>query len=92
MLPNVIALPLQALGRFLGVPGVLGVGVAGLAYGLMTCKRLAPAIKNKLFSANVRLSDQELLQALQAMREQKPGIGKGQALDMFAAVRSEDCL
>jgi hypothetical protein len=83
------ALTGMAVGRFVGVQGIIVGGIAGLAIGLMTCQRLTPAIKQKLFSVHTRLSDRELLQALQAVREQKPGIGKSEAMDLFAAARSE---
>jgi hypothetical protein len=58
-----------AVGRFGGLPGLLAGTAAGLAFGLMTCKRIAPAIERKIFSENSRLSEAEALAALRAVRE-----------------------
>src|ERR1017187_10157919 len=80
------ALTGMAEGRFVGVEGDLVGGVVGLAIGLMTCKRLSPVIKQKLFNPEITLTERVLLESLQALREVKPGIGKSEALNLFAAI------
>lgn len=84
-----MAITVIGVGRFLGVQGVVAGAVVGAAWGLLTCKRLAPAIKQKLFTQASRLDDGEVVQALQALRETKPGLSKPEALRLLAGVRQE---
>src|SRR6185503_8287456 len=79
----------MAVGRFVGVQGVLIGAAAGAAYGLLTCRRLAPAIKRKLFSRGDKLSDHELAQVLQAVKEQSDVRTKSEAMNLLAAAREE---
>lgn len=83
------ALTGMAVGRFLGLQGLLAGGAGGLVIGLMACKRLSPLIKQKFLNPNVSLTERELVESLQAVREVKPGINKSEALQLFAAVREE---
>jgi hypothetical protein len=79
----------MAVGRFVGLQGVLAGGVAGAAFGLLTCKHLQEPIKRKLFSPTATLSDHELSSALRAIRTQRPLVRKHEAMDMFARIREE---
>lgn len=79
----------MAVGRLLGLQGLIGGGVAGLAWGLLLCPLLQEPIKDKLFSPNTRLSDQEITSALRAVRHQRPLIAKQDAMTLLAQVRLE---
>jgi gas vesicle protein len=78
-----------ALGRFAGLQGLLVGGIAGAAYGVLTCKKLSPIIKKKLFSANEKLNDQEIVATLKIIKENNPKVSKKQALDILANVKTE---
>ena len=78
-----------AVGRWGGLYGVLAGGAAGLAYGLMTCKKLSPYIERKLFSRNAKLSDAELSKVLKEVRNQTGVRSKSSALALLADARRE---
>lgn len=78
-----------ALGRFAGLQGIIIGGVAGLAWGLLTCKYVKEPIKHKLFSTNAILQDQELGNLLNIIRSKHPSITKKDALELLAQVRNE---
>ena len=80
----------MSVGRFGALPGVLlGAGV-GLAVGIKACKSpmLQEPIRQKIFSAKSRLTDQEILAALRAIWQERPGITKKDALSLLAQVRT----
>lgn len=76
-----------AIGRFAGLYGLLAGAIAGAAYGLATCRRLAPAIEHKLFSSNARLTESEALEVMNVLREQGGVKSKADAMYVTAAVR-----
>jgi hypothetical protein len=80
-----------AVGRFAPVQpfGVLAVAAAGLALGLLTCKRLSQAIEHKLFSQNDTLNDQELLQTLRILRDETGVASKSDAMRLLSHIRFE---
>lgn len=78
-----------AVGRFGMLPGLFAGAAAGLAFGLLSCKRLAPAIERKLFAQNERLHDHELLQALRLIRDETGVTSKADAMQLLSYVRSE---
>ena len=78
-----------AFGRFAGVQGILVLGAAGAAYGLLTCKHIAEPIKRNLFSQNGKLSESEFRQVLAGAKEQFPFATKAQLLDLVATARRE---
>lgn len=84
-----MALGGMAVGRWVGLQGLLVGGIAGAAYGLMSCKTLQEPIKQKLFSKTSRLTDHEIVAALRALRFQSPLMKKDQALEVLAAIRQE---
>jgi hypothetical protein len=49
---------------------------------------LQEPIREKIFSAQARLTDQEILAALRAIRQERPGITKKDALSLLAHVRT----
>ncbi|EIC28955.1 MULTISPECIES: hypothetical protein [Methylomicrobium] len=78
-----------AVGRLGMLPGLLAGAATGLAFGLLTCKRLSPAIERKLFSQNERLNDQELLQTLRILRDETGVTSKSDAMRLLGYVRFE---
>jgi len=84
-----MALTGAAVGRFLGLQGVMVGAVAGAAYGLMTCSKLEAPIRRKLFSSKSRFSDKELASGLAALRLREPRLSKAEAMKRFAQVRHE---
>ena len=87
-----MALGGMAIGRWVGLQGLLVGGIACAAYGLMSCKTLQEAIKQKLFSKTSRLTDHEIVATLRALRFQSPSLKKDQALEVLAAIREEVAL
>ena len=87
-----MALGGMAIGRWVGLQGLLAGGIAGAAYGLMSCKTLQEPIKQKLFSKTYRLTDHEIVAMLRALRFQSPSLKKDQALKVLAAIREEVAL
>ena len=77
------------VGRWIGLQGLLVGGIAGTAYGLMSCKVLQEPIKQKLFSQTSRLTDHEIVSAIRALRFNAPPLKKNQAMEALAAVRQE---
>lgn len=78
-----------AVGRLGLLSGVLAGAATGLAFGLLTCKRLSPAIEHKLVSQNERLNDQELLQALRIIRDETGVTSKSDAMRLLSYIRFE---
>jgi hypothetical protein len=78
----------MAVGRFVGLQGVLAGAAVGLAYGLLTCKKLAPAIERKIFSSQERLSDVELASVLRVVRDQTGVQSKADAMYLLSQVRA----
>lgn len=78
----------MAVGRILGLQGVLAGAAAGLAIGLISCKRLAPAIERKIFASNEQLSDSELASALRVVRDQTGVQSKSDAMYLLSQVRA----
>jgi hypothetical protein len=76
-----------AVGRLGSLPGLLAGAATGLAIGLLSCKRLAPAIERKLLSGTERLNDQELVQALRVVRELTGYENKSDAMYLLARAR-----
>jgi len=76
-----------AVGRFGMLPGLLAGAAVGLALGLLTCKRLSPAIEKKIFSTNERLTEAELASALRVMRDQTGVRDKSDAMFLFSQLR-----
>ncbi len=76
-----------AVGRFGGLHGVLLGAAVGVGYGLLACKRLAPAIERKLLSTSERLTEFELSSALKALRDQAGVKTKDDAMLLLATVR-----
>lgn len=81
----------MAVGRFGGLPGLLLGGGVGLAVGIKACKSqvLQESIRQKRFSSTSRLSDQEILAALRAIRIARPGVLKQDAMTLLAQVRAK---
>lgn len=79
-----------AVGRFGRLPGLLLGGGVGLAVGIKACRSpmLQEPIRQKIFSAQSRLTDQEVLAALRAIRQERPGISKKDAMALLAQVRT----
>ena len=77
-----------AVGRFALLPGLLAGAATGLAIGLLACERLSPAIGRKLFSQHERLSEQEVLQALRALRDETGVQTKNDAMYLLGHLRS----
>lgn len=70
------------------VPGIVLFAAAGLAYGLVACKRLSPTIERKIFGANERLSEHELASVLKLIRDQTGVQTKSEAMFLFSQVRT----
>jgi hypothetical protein len=77
-----------AVGRFGGLPGLVGGAAVGLAIGLLTCKRLAPAIEKKIFSSSERLTEGEVLSAIRVIRDQTGVRSKTEARYLLSQVRA----
>jgi hypothetical protein len=77
----------MAIGRFGGLGGLAAGAVVGLTIGLLTCRKLSPAIERKLFSQNEALSEHELLQALQVVRDETGVQSKSDAMYLFQQAR-----
>lgn len=82
-----MALSGVAVGRFAGLWGVLGGAVAGVLAGLVACRRLSPAIEQKLFTADARFSEAELLEVLLALHLQGGAATKREGMYVLTAVR-----
>ena len=82
------ALTGMAVGRFIGLQGLLAGAAAGLAFGLLACRHLQEPIKKKLFSDTGRLTDQELAQAPRAVRLETGVQSKADAMYLLAAART----
>lgn len=80
----------MAVGRFGGLPGLLLGGGVGLAIGIKACRSqvLHEPIRQKIFSAQSRLMNHEILAALRAIRQERPGISKRDAMTVLAQVRA----
>ena len=76
-----------AVGRFGGLYGLLGGAIAGVAYGLLTCKKLSPLIERKLFSRADRLSESEILQVLGVLQRDAGVSSKADGMYVLAQVR-----
>jgi hypothetical protein len=74
------------------LPGLLAGAATGLAIGLLTCKRLSPAIERKLFSEHERLSEHEILQVLRVVRDETGVQTKSDAMYLLSHVRREIAL
>lgn len=83
-----MALVGAAVGRFGALPGLFAGAATGLAIGLLTCKRLSPAIEKKIFSSKERLSDAELLSALRVVRDQTGVQTKSEAMYLLSQART----
>lgn len=77
-----------AVGRLGMLPGLLAGAAAGLALGLLTCRRLSPAIERKIFSTHERLSEFELASVLKVLRDQTGVPTKSDAMYLFSQVRA----
>lgn len=75
------------VGRFLGLYGLLAGAAAGIAYGLVACRALSPAIEDKLFSANARFTEPELLQVLRALNQHAGVATKSDGMYLLTAVQ-----
>ena len=78
-----------AVGRLGMLPGLLAGAATGLAIGLLSCKRLAPAIERKLLSDTERLSDQELVQALRVVRDLTGFQNNSDTMYLLASARTQ---
>lgn len=78
-----------AVGRILGVQGLLGGAAAGLVIGLIACKSLKEPIKDKIFSPLSKLSESELTQALIAVKDETGIINKKEAMLLLGVARNE---
>ena len=69
---------------------MLLLGGAGLALGLKACKLpiVQDALRTKISSSNSKLTDNEILTALRAIRQEHPGISKSDAMGILAEVRT----
>jgi hypothetical protein len=76
-----------AVGRFAMLPGLLAGAATGLVIGLVTCKRLAPAIERKIFSAQEQLSETELTSVLRIIRDQTGVQDKADVMYLFSQAR-----
>jgi hypothetical protein len=76
-----------AVGSMLALPGMLAGAAEGLAVGLLTCRRLSPAIERKLFSRTERFSERELTTVLKAVRDQTGASSKSDAMYLLRHVR-----
>ena len=70
----------MAVGRIGGLYGLLGGAAVGVAIGLLTCPFLKEPIKQKLFSDDEPLSDEELVATLEAVHLQTGGETKSDAI------------
>lgn len=77
-----------AVGRFVLLPGLLAGAAAGLAFGLLSCKRLAPAIEKKIFSGSEPLSEGELASVLKVLRDQTGVQSKSDVMFLFGQARA----
>jgi hypothetical protein len=75
-----------AVGSFATGFGALAGAATGLAIGLLTCKRLAPAIEHKLFNG-LPLSEAELSQVLRTLRDEAVVRTKSDAMYLLTQVR-----
>lgn len=80
----------MGVGRFGGLPGLLLGGGVGLVVGMKACRSslLKEPIRQKIFSAKAKLEDHEILAALRAIRQERPGISKREAMTLLAQVRT----
>lgn len=78
-----------AVGRFGLLPGILAGAAAGFAIGLLTCRKVSPAIERKLFSKSEKLTDQELLEVLKIVREETGIQSKSDAMYLLSHARHE---
>lgn len=69
------------------LPGLLAGAATGLVVGLLTCKRLSPAIERKIFSSTERLTDGELLSVLRVIRDQTGVQTKSEAMYLLIQAR-----
>lgn len=77
-----------SVGGFGGnVVTVVGGAAAGLAYGLVSCRRLSPAIEKKLFSSTERFAEGELLSVLRVIHDLTGVQKKSEALFLLIHAR-----
>lgn len=81
-------------GVVLSLPASVIGAAGGVAWGLLTCRRLAPVIRWKLERSGLlgqrsELTERELVEALKAVRDLRPGVGKAEAINLLAAARQE---
>jgi hypothetical protein len=74
---------LMAAGGVGLLPGLLGGAAMGLALGLLSCRKLAPAIERKIFS-NQPLTEQELSSVLKVLRSEAGVQSKTDAMYLFS--------
>ena len=68
----------------LTLPGAAG----GLVIGLFACRAVEEPLKQKLFGANVPMSQQEFLALAHQTKKQFPQLSRSQVLDLLAASRT----
>lgn len=76
-----------AVGRFGGLYGLLAGAVVGVAYGLVTCRKLSPVIERKLFSRTERLDDDEILAILRVLAQDGGVRSKADGMYVLSQVR-----
>ena len=77
-----------SLGALAGGHALTG-GAGGLIWGLLTCKKIAPAVSKKLFSSREKLRDHEIAALLKEIHNLRPYISKKDAIKVLAYVRAE---
>jgi hypothetical protein len=63
-------------------------GGAGLAYGLLACQKIAPAIKQKLIK-DLKLEDNEVTTMLDEIRRSRPYFSRKETIRTLAHIRVE---
>ena len=90
---TVIGAAVGMFGGSLAVPGAgtlagaAGAGLIGFGIGYFACPYLAPAIKKKI-QGNVKLSEEELFSAVEAMKTYSGTRGDLEAIKLVALVKS----
>ena len=78
-----------AVGGFVPVIGPIAGAVTGVALGLLTFRKISPAIEQILLSKNGKLTDQELLQVLRIVLDETGVRSKSEAMYLLSHARRE---
>lgn len=76
-----------AVGRFGGLQGLFLGAAVGVAYGLLTCKKLSPIIERKFLSKHESFTDGELKQVLAVLGQVGGVQSRSEGMYVLAHVR-----